>query len=634
MKYNIHYDIAALVLAVIILIHFQHKKSIKTAQTYVFTGLLWLCLITDLMDMLTVVLDEWRLDAPVVVAANLVYLITFNTLPFMYYLYLLQMTKSRDTWRFWDKLILYAPVVWTILLILTSPFTRLIFYYNTEEGYCHGAGFWMLYIATGIYMAMSLFAAIRYHEKLTSWQQTSVYCYLFASFAGIILQVLLPGILTLQFAVTLSLLVLYMSLENPDDDEDKRLGVFNRRGFDKLIAALTGKTDEFYVIIATITNVQSIREVAGAEVSLALVRQLVDRLRPEIRPAELCYLSEGRLAVIVDKKKGVLNRAVSGLQKVLAETVTLGDMNIQLETLLLQLDYPDEVKTAEDIMDFIDYSAGVPFESSGGEIVHASSDILKSKRRENRILQIMQQALMDGAFQVYYQPIYSAREKRFNSAEALIRLIDDEMGFISPEEFIPMAEKNGMILKIGEFVFRTVCDMMAREKIWEKGIDYIEVNLSVIQCMQEDICEMLYGIMDEYEIPYSRINLEVTETILARDILWGTMERMTVGGVTFSLDDYGTGYANLTNIIKYPFHIVKLDKSMVWYAMENQNALRTLRHTVAMIQDMGMHIVAEGVETKEQLDILTEMGCEYMQGYYFSKPVPEKDFLARLDRAV
>lgn len=633
MKYNIHYDIAALVLVVIILIHFYHKKSIGTSQTRVFTRLLWLCLITNLVDILTVFMDARR-DAPaVVIAVNVVYLIAFNMLPFMYYLYIFHMTKPRERWQTKEKFVLYAPAACTVLMILSSPVTRLIFYYNTEEGYCHGAGFPLLYVATAIYMITSLAATLRYRAKLTKWQRTSVYFYLIASMTGIVLQIVLPDILTLQFAVSLSLLLLYMSLENPDDDEDKQLGVFNRRGFDKLIATLTEKVDEFHIFVVTITNIQSIREAVGTEFSLEIVKQLIDRLCPAVRPAEVCCLSEGKLAVIVYKKQGVLNRVLSGLQNVMAETVTLGGMNIQLETLQLQLDYPDEVKSVEDIMDAIDYSSGVPFESSNGEMIHGGGDILKSKRRESRILQIMQQALSEEAFQVYYQPIYSVKEKRFSSAEALIRLVDDEMGFISPEEFIPMAEKNGMILKIGEYVFRTVCSMMAREKIWEKGIDYVEVNLSVVQCMQEDICEMLYGIMDEYDVPYSCINLEVTETALARDMLWNTMERMTVGGVTFSLDDYGTGYSNLTNVIKCPFHIVKLDKSMVWYAMENQNAMRALRHTVAMIQDMDIHIVAEGVETEEQKNILTEMGCEYLQGYYFSRPVPEKDFLAKLNQA-
>ena len=397
-----------------------------------------------------------------------------------------------------------------------------------------------------------------------------------------------------------------------------------------MIAAAVAKQDEFHVVVVTIMNFPAIREALGVEFSRILTKQVVENLIIELKPVELFYLAEGKLAIVVDEKSGTLINAVNALREELDEPVIAGGMNLQLETIMIQLDYPNDVKTVEDIMDSIDYSATLPYESNNGEVLRVGGEILASRRRESRILQIMKRALANGTFEVYYQPIYSNRQERFNSAEALIRLFDDELGFISPEEFIPMAEKYGMILKIGEFVFRTVCRMMAREKIWEKGIDYIEVNLSVVQCMQEDICEMLYGIMDEYNIPYSCINLEVTETTIARDVLWNTMERMTVGGVTFSLDAYGTGYSNLSNVLKYPFHIVKLDKSMVWYAMENEAAMRALRHTVAMIQDLDMHIVAEGVETEEQRDILREMGCEYLQGYYFSKPVPENNFLERL----
>lgn len=629
MQYIIHYDIAAIVLVIAILIHFYHKKSIRMPQTYVFIWLVWLSLITDIMDIVTVALDARRCSPALVYAVNVVYLIGFNVLPFLYFLYLFTVTKSRDAWRVRDKVVLFAPVSWTVLMVLSSPLTGLIFYYNVEEGYQHGVGFPLLYLATAIYMAASLGVTLRYRAKLTMWQKSAVYFYLTVSLLGIVFSFLFPQILLLQFAVSMTLLFLYMSLENPDDDEDKLLAIYNRRGFDKMVAAAVGRKEVFHVLVIGVTNFQSVREAAGVEFSQAMLKKLIERLGSRIKPVNLFYLSEGRLAAVIGEKDH-LEKIVQTVQEELKQPVILKDMNIQLETTLVQLDYPQEVKSVEDIMDSIDYSAIVPFESSAGEVLHVSEEILSGKRRESRILQIMQQALMRGTFQVYYQPIFSTQKQRYNSAEALIRLFDKELGFISPDEFIPMAEKNGMILKIGEFVFRTVCAMMAREKVWEKGLDYIEVNLSVVQCMQEDICEMLYGIMDEYEIPYSCINLEITETTLAKDILWNTMERMTVGGVTFSLDDYGTGYSNLTNILKYPFHIVKLDKSMVWYAMENECAMKALRHTVSMIQDLDMHIVAEGVETEEQLHILKDMGCEYLQGYYFSKPVPEREFLAKL----
>ncbi|MCM1193233.1 MAG: EAL domain-containing protein [Butyrivibrio sp.] len=634
MKYVLHYDVAALVLTVIILIHFYHKKSIRMPQTVVFIWLLWISFVTDVLDIVTVVIDEYRLMPPVVNIVNVIYLIAFNVLPFLYYLYLFtSVRKNKSAWSWKEKLVLLAPVCGAILLIITSPATKLIFYYNQEEGYCHGFGFPLLYVATAIYMLATVVTAVKYRSVLTRWQKISVYFYLLASLTGIILQVLLPDILLLQFAVSLSLLLLYMSLESPDEDEDKLLGVYNHRGFEKVIANEVEKQSFFHVLAVNITNYLPLREAVGLEPGRALLKQMVEALRGELRPAELYCLADGKLAVIVGDRAEELNRVVKVLRDVFSRPVAGGDMNVQFETTLMQLDYPEEVGTLEDIMDSVDYFTAEPFESSDGEVRHMSGQILESRKRENRIQQIMQQALTNGTFQVYYQPIYSSSKGRFNCAEALVRLFDDELGFISPEEFIPIAEKNGMILKIGELVFRSACEMLAREKLWEKGIDYIEVNLSVVQCMQEDICEMLYGIMDEYDVPYRCINLEVTETILATDVLFNTMERMTVGGVTFSLDDYGTGYSNLSNVLKYPFGIVKLDKSMVWYAMENEQAMKALRHTVTMMRDLEMDVVAEGVETAEQRDILKEMGCEYLQGYFFSKPVSEADFLAKLEIA-
>lgn len=629
MKYNIHYDVAAIILTAVILIHYYHRKTIKQPQSHVFTRLMWLSLFTDVLDIITVVMDEYRFSALTVYAVNVVYLILFNTAPFLYYMYLLTLVRHRELWTWKDKLVLYAPVTCVAVLICTSPLTRLIFYYSPVEGYCHGAGFFLLYIAAIIYMAETVAITLRHRVQMTIWQRSSVYLYLLASAAGILIQIYLPDLLMLQFATSLSLLVLYMSLENPDEDDDKLLGIYNRRGFEKVVKTAIDAEEKFQLLVVTVRNFQIVRETVGVSFCQVMMKQAMGHLKVTVKPCLLFSISEERFAVMVDGRSKT-EEIIDTLQQEFSQPIVSGDMNIQIRIGILQIDYPKEVSSIEDIMDSIDYAEAFQTEGIDDRVLHSSSELLNKMRYENRILQAMQQALDNGTFKVFYQPIYSTEEGRYHSAEALIRLIDDELGFISPEVFIPMAEKNGMILKIGEFVFRTVCEMMARERIWEKGIDFIEVNLSVVQCMQEDICEMLYGIMDEYDIPYSCINLEVTETVIARDILWNTMERMTVGGVTFSLDDYGTGYSNLTNVLKYPFHIVKLDKSMVWYAMENERAMCALRHTVAMMRDLDKHIVAEGVETREQRDILEELGCHYLQGYYFSKPVPEPDFLERL----
>lgn len=201
-KYNIHYDIAAIILTAVILIHYYHRKTIKQPQSHVFTRLMWLSLFTDVLDIITVVMDEYRFSALTVYAVNVVYLILFNMAPFLYYMYLLTLNRRSELWTRKDRLMLYTPVTCVALLICTSPLTRLIFYYNPAEGYCHGSGFFLLYIAAVFYIAGTVALTVRYRAQMTIWQRSSVYLYLLASMSGILIQIVAPELLMLQFATS------------------------------------------------------------------------------------------------------------------------------------------------------------------------------------------------------------------------------------------------------------------------------------------------------------------------------------------------------------------------------------------------------------------------------------------------
>ena len=241
---------------------------------------------------------------------------------------------------------------------------------------------------------------------------------------------------------------------------------------------------------------------------------------------------------------------------------------------------------------------------------------------------ILEKAIKNEDFEVVYQPIYDVKQNKYTTAEALIRLKNTELGFIKPEEFIPLAEQNGMILKIGNFVFKSVCKFLKETQIWEKGIEYIHINLSVIQCMQEKLYEQLFSIVDYFGIPYKYINLEVTETSAnaSQDILKNNMKVMLENQMRFSLDDYGTGFSNTASLIEYPFNMIKLDKSLIWDAIKDEKARVILKRTINMIKELGMLVIAEGVETKNQVDMVKSLGCDYIQGYFYSYPLTGKDF--------
>lgn len=629
MDYIMHYDAAALVITVTIMIHFYMKKTISTRQNRMFSLLIVMALLSNILDILSVALFPYTQNLPMWIqyAANQGYLITFNATSVIYYIYLMVATKEPGTFTSFDKVRMFLPAAVEALLILTTPWTNWIFYF--ENGvYKHGYLMIVLYGCAMLYVLMSLGHTILYQMKLNISQKVSVYVYTLLCFGAVVLQMELGNVMIVQFAVSIAVMLIYLSLENPESYIDRQLGIYNQVAFARLVPQYFEREKSFEILGIRVDGYRYIGETLGMENAWILLRKIAEDLSLSARHMDVCYLSGNEFAVISGESEANFLKLIKRIQDRFQKPFFLNGMEISLSAQLCRLSCPENAKSLEDVMDALDYTMQETGQAEN-HVIEISNDILKKKKRENQILQILKKAVSQNAFKVYYQPIYSVEKECFSSAEALIRLQNEELGFISPEEFIPMAEKNGLILSIGEYVFRSVCKMMQREQPWNYGIDYIEVNLSVVQCMQEKLYKRLFEIMDEYQISYHQINLEITETtaIVSKETLWRNMHKLLARGVTFSLDDYGTGFSNTATIITYPFHLVKLDKSMVWSAMESDKAMCALKHTISMIKEMGMCLVAEGVETKEQANQLKEMGCDFFQGYYYSKPVPVDTFL-------
>ena len=250
------------------------------------------------------------------------------------------------------------------------------------------------------------------------------------------------------------------------------------------------------------------------------------------------------------------------------------------------------------------------------------------------IERLIDKALKNKSFEVYYQPIWNSNAGRFTSAEALCRLIDSEYGIIPPDEFIPVAERNGSILDIGLFVFEEVCRSYQEERLSSLGIEYVEVNLSVVQCLSKNLMRSFDEILNKYQLSAEKINLEITESATTENqkVMYDTIEVLNNSKFSFSLDDYGTGYSNISYMYEMPFSIIKIDKSILWKAKDprtgesEKNGYIYLENTIHMLKEMGYSVLVEGVETVEQKMLLEELGCDYLQGYYFSQPVQKQVF--------
>lgn len=631
MDYIIQYDISAMALLLLlaVLYFMRHNFPIITNKIYISMVVCnFIAAFSDIVSVYTIKNSEY-IPLWVNYMINIIYLISYNSIAFLYYFYVLQLTKQNDEIRWFDRGICMATGVIDLSLILSTPKTGLIIYFDSEGKYHQGDLMMVLYLTALIQILYSAFLFIKNHERLTSFHKVSLTFFNITAIAAVIIQSKFPPHLIVNFVSSLFLLMVYISLQNPDDYIDKQTGCFNQTAFWETLNKGIIKKNKFTVIAFTLDGSKYINQMLGAKAVKKLENSVALYLQRDWLNCSSFHISDYNFALILDEKN--LNQEdeiVASIQKHFSRAERIDSVEVLLTPYICIVHYPDFANTPEDINIAIEFAFSEMEKEKSKTVFVASSDSLERKKRESKIIHIMKSAIRNNSYDVYYQPLFNTATKKFSCAEALIRLWDDELGYISPDEFIPMAEKNGMIIEIGEIIFRTVCKFLKKNDIRKKGVEYIEVNLSTVQCMQEKLAQRMLDIMEEYSIAPNYINFEITETagLINKDILRTNMDRLIYHGSTFSMDDYGTGFANANYLITLPTEIIKIDKSILWSAMQDQQAFTILTHTIKMLKALNKKIVVEGVETEEMATVLTNLGCDYLQGFLYSKAIPEDQF--------
>lgn len=287
-------------------------------------------------------------------------------------------------------------------------------------------------------------------------------------------------------------------------------------------------------------------------------------------------------------------------------------------------------------------------ESKSEEIINNSNNsMLKAKKEGKNITYFYQQelgewlkkrlnvekylrkAIDNKEFEMYYQPVIDLEKNKIIGAEALIRWISPELGFVPPDKFIEISEDNGMIFEIGDFVIENVCYQMSKwvNNEYYSDIEKISLNVSPKQFMQNDFIKNLIMVVEKYDIPPSKLIIELTESALLSNMeeTGRKIQELLDYGIKTSIDDFGTGYSSLYHIKSLPFSILKIDRSFVQDINDTEDA-KLIKSILDISNNFNMKVVAEGIETVEQKNFLSNLNCEYGQGYLFGKPIPTKDF--------
>ena len=632
MNYILHYDIAALIISVTVILHHFIRRNVKTKAATLFVVMMILQLTTATLDIVTALMIDKAIPATVtsMYVWNALYLLTFNAITPVFLCYLLYITKGDDkTWTKLDYVKVWGPYAIDFIFIVSTPWTDAVFYVDENLNYGHHWPFYIIYAISIMYLFIGAYQIVRNRHNVKKQQIIVVIFFISVTIGSIVIQMFIPNLLIIQFFTSIAFFLIYLSLENPDNYIDSSVGILNREGYILTVRAALDRKKSFRLVGVYLSGLRYLNETIGVENKKRLIRDIVKFLSTLNGSRNVFRLSNTKFVIFLEDDKELEKIIINSINERFETPFEVNKTDVPLSPTMAILRCPEDADALDNVMDLMDYSMNELVENTEAGIIYAGEDVVTKRHREGRILQILNRSILEQDFEMYYQPIFSVADRRYNSAEALLRLKSSDIGYISPDEFIPIAEKNGMILDIGEFVFRSVCKFIIDNNVARYGIEQIHINLSVVQCMQDDLAEKFLDIMSELELPSHRIKLEVTETaaVVSSASLSMNMNALHDAGIMFALDDYGTGFSNAISLIEYPYSTIKIDKSVVWAAMENDNAKKVLAHTVSMLKDLNMSIVAEGVETYEQTEELISMGVDYLQGYYYSRPISGKDFI-------
>jgi EAL domain-containing protein (putative c-di-GMP-specific phosphodiesterase class I) len=319
--------------------------------------------------------------------------------------------------------------------------------------------------------------------------------------------------------------------------------------------------------------------------------------------------------------------------QVVAEPYTIGRHELHITTSIGVSVYPDDGLDAETLIKNAD-TAMYQAKESGRQSYKFFKPAMNVRAVERQAIEeSLRRALERNEFALHYQPKIDLMSGRITGAEALIRWTHPTRGLIPPVQFIPVAEESGLILPIGKWVVREACQQAQAWLSAGLSLGTIAVNISALQFRAEDFLEGVFSVLEETGLPAKHLEVELTESVLMKhaESAEAILKALRAQGVQVAVDDYGTGYSSLSYLRKFPIDTLKIDQSFIRQISSKTDETTLLTAVIQMGRSLNLHVVAEGVETEEELEFLQAEQCDEAQGYYFSRPVPPQQFARLLE---
>lgn len=645
MFYKIEYDISASIFLVILLLSCLNQKRFPTRSSKTCTFLISDTLIFTLLN-ITTSLTLVKFPERYIMNGTLSMIQAIFTNFFAIFFYIFTHTtthqSNRISLKFWRFLTWVVSI--EMILILSTPFTHFLFIYDADTPYTHSYGYIELYTMSFLFMGAALLEVIKYRKRLSTGRVMVVFIFMLITLIAVILQMIYPTLQLTSLACAISVFSAYISLHSPGSYYDFSTGTLNKIAFKEILFSREQKTTKSAIILK-MTKTNKLKDVFGIEGRYHITRQFMNRVKEICETKHVYYLFNDTFVILFDKS-GVAEKYGKKLReqtltsmKIFPSENTENSINYIISArinvindfaMLLRSEDGQTDYTSDETIALINYIASL---RQPHHYTVIDQTVVSEFKERIRLQRIVENAILKESFEVHMQPIFSIKQNAFVGAEALLRLKDSDGSYIPPLSFIPEAETNGDILKISDIMLQKTCDFINETKLFDKGIQTVNINLSMIQCMYDGIIDHISDILFRNHISPTLIRFEITESVAVNDETRFTklLEEMTERGIEYALDDYGIGYSNTSQILNHPFSEIKFDKSIIdslASSGENENAIRYL---FELAKEKKMISLAEGVETKEVYEQLKKIGCDMIQGFYFAHPMSADEFVKFLE---
>jgi len=626
-QYNYWLEICALIFLCIFAAKFFVKRKFPNILNAVF-GITIVCAIFDLgLDIIASILcNNINNYPPLLTEIVNGFFYSFQSLfPALCALYVFLLSGKSLKKEKWH-IFLFIPAVIFFFLQCFNPLHHWLFEVKMIKGsltYTHTDLFFVYYIMCALYILLSVVYTIIFRKNFAVRQRVSIYILVSTILLSIILQIFIPNILLTGTAITISIYIAMETFADPNHMIDKVSGVFNLGALLFFFKDYRTKFKYKYCLCLKIDKLSNLNQTFSLMTTNEVYRQIGIHLKSFSNKAWEFRIYNSRF-FIVFKSEVERQRAAYFTEIRFRSPWEIKGHTINLAVQMIKYTITDMNTSIENVLETCEYVFDNPQIHNNQTIIDLDNQTVNRALRINQITLAIEYALANNGvgFSMRYQPIYNVKKNRFTYCEALLRFEDPELGKIGPDEFIPIAEAAGLAPQIDQMVLENVCKFSKLVP----SISHFSINVSGAEFF-DDPSTSFIQICKKYDVNPRKMCFEVTETSAISHVenIKSFISSLEKEGFSFAIDDFGTGYSNLAQMMNLSISKIKFDKSL----LQQPELLKSL---FIMMKSLNMKIVMEGVETEEQYKLVVDCGTDYVQGYFFSMPLEEKEFISFIEK--